>query len=181
VDWDADIWDDDLTSTLDMIRCAFPDGILPGDYLPLLGALLKRMEPWYVGRVVYLHFGKGQDEALSDAWNVYLAPPDSGKVAGIVQQLQPCNYKAWFEEWEFSLPIVVHSECLSAPFLTGLLLTTIYRLWLSCWKLVSPGEPSQQHWNGLLEWITVWHIMRRQVSTPMARLNLEPSRESGND
>jgi hypothetical protein len=99
--WNADVWDDELTSTLDMLRCAFPGGISPEDYSPLLGALLKRMEPWYVARVVYLYFGKGQDEALSDVHEVvFVAPPDSVKVAGIVQRLQPCGYNMWFEEWE---------------------------------------------------------------------------------
>jgi hypothetical protein len=83
-----------------MLECAFPDGLAPDDYLPLMAILLEAGFSWRavattLERFAGMDYGLAYNEAAGiDADG----PPEFGAIERIRQRLIPCGYHEWLDE-----------------------------------------------------------------------------------
>jgi hypothetical protein len=90
---------DYLLSTYQMLECAFPAGIMPDDYIPLLMLLNEQMGHRNIAEVLSVFLSKDYAEVLNDLYRAISSnPPTAAALIGIKARLEPCNYDSWLAE-----------------------------------------------------------------------------------
>ncbi|MBV9787323.1 MAG: DUF3349 domain-containing protein [Chloroflexi bacterium] len=88
-----------LQTTYAMVDCAFPGGITPDAYLPLLAVLCEEMSFREAAATMALFLGGDYVLYLND---VYAAGSDQAPSQHEVQRIKalllPCGYQAWLDE-----------------------------------------------------------------------------------
>ena len=88
-----------LQSTYKLIQCAFPKGIEPQNYLPLLALLSEEMSDRNLAEVVACYSGKDYSLVLNDVYRVQsIDLPTSEAIANLKKRLLICGYEQWLEE-----------------------------------------------------------------------------------
>jgi hypothetical protein len=88
-----------LQSTYKLIQCAFPKGIEPQNYLPLLALLSEEMSDRNLAEVVAYYSGKDYSLVLNDVYRVQpVDVPTSEAIANLKKRLLICGYEQWLEE-----------------------------------------------------------------------------------
>ena len=88
-----------LQSTYKLIQCAFPKGIEPQNYLPLLALLSEEMSDRNLAEVVANYSGKDYSLVLNDIYRVQSTDiPTSEAIANLKERLLICGYEQWLEE-----------------------------------------------------------------------------------
>jgi hypothetical protein len=90
-----------LVSTYQLLQCAFPQGIEPQEYLPLLSILYEQMSDRTLAQVIAELTGKEYSVVLNDIYDVgsNTLPIDIKTALPSVQQkLMHCNYENWLTE-----------------------------------------------------------------------------------
>ncbi|QJB45563.1 DUF3349 domain-containing protein [Dolichospermum flos-aquae] len=88
-----------LQSTYKLIQCAFPKGIEPQNYLPLLALLSEEMSDRNLAEVVAYYSGKDYSVVLNDVYRVQsINIPTSEAIANLKKRLLICGYEQWLEE-----------------------------------------------------------------------------------
>lgn len=88
-----------LQTTYAMVHCAFPAGIVPDDYLPLLAVLCEEMSFREGAATMALFLGGDYVLYLDDAYAARSAQgPSEYEVQRIKALLVPCGYQAWLDE-----------------------------------------------------------------------------------
>ena len=88
-----------LQSTYKLIQCAFPKGIEPQNYLPLLALLSEEMSDRNLAEVVAYYSGKDYSVVLNDVYRVQsIDLPTSEAIANLKKRLLICGYEQWLEE-----------------------------------------------------------------------------------
>jgi len=88
-----------LQSTYKLIQCAFPKGIEPQNYLPLLALLSEEMSDRNLAEVVAYYSGKDYSLVLNDVYRVQsIDVPTSEAIANLKERLFMCGYEQWLEE-----------------------------------------------------------------------------------
>ncbi|MFN9552764.1 MAG: DUF3349 domain-containing protein [Dolichospermum sp.] len=88
-----------LQSTYKLIQCAFPKGIEPQNYLPLLALLSEEMSYRNLAEVVAYYSGKDYSVVLNDVYRVQsIDVPTSEAIANLKKRLLICGYEQWLEE-----------------------------------------------------------------------------------
>lgn len=88
-----------LLSTYRLINCAFPDGIDPELYLPLLALLYDEMSDRNLAEVVATYTGKDYYRVLNDVYHVNSTHAlEVEAIAKVRQRLLPCGYEKWLEQ-----------------------------------------------------------------------------------
>jgi hypothetical protein len=88
-----------LQSTYKLIQCAFPKGIEPQNYLPLLALLSEEMSDRNLAEVVAYYSGKDYSLVLNDVYRVQsIDVPAPEAIANLKERLLICSYEQWLEE-----------------------------------------------------------------------------------
>jgi hypothetical protein len=88
-----------LQSTYKLIQCAFPKGIEPQNYLPLLALLSEEMSDRNLAEVVAYYSGKDYSVVINDVYRVQsIDLPTSEAIANLKKRLLICGYEQWLEE-----------------------------------------------------------------------------------
>jgi hypothetical protein len=88
-----------LQSTYKLIQCAFPKGIEPQNYLPLLALLSEEMSDRNLAEVVAYYSGQDYSVVLNDVYRVQsIDVPTSEAIANLKKRLLICGYEQWLEE-----------------------------------------------------------------------------------
>lgn len=88
-----------LLSTYQMIKRAFPDGIEPEAYLPLLAILYDDLSDRNLAEVVAHYTGKDDSVVLNDVYRVRsIDMPSFEAINKVKQRLLLGGYKEWLEE-----------------------------------------------------------------------------------
>ena len=88
-----------LQSTYKLIQCAFPKGIEPQNYLPLLALLSEEMSDRNLAEVVAYYSGKEYSVVINDVYRVQsIDLPTSEAIANLKKRLLICGYEQWLEE-----------------------------------------------------------------------------------
>lgn len=88
-----------LRSTYHLLECAFPDGVAPQDYFPLLAALREKMSFRTLAEVVSAYTGKDYGGVYNDALgSESTRAPSPADVLRVKQRLLPCGYEQWLRE-----------------------------------------------------------------------------------
>ena len=88
-----------LQSTYKLIQCAFPKGIEPQNYLPLLALLSEEMSDRNLAEVVAYYSGKDYSVVLNDVYRVQsIDIPTSEAIANLKKRLLICGYEQWLDE-----------------------------------------------------------------------------------
>ncbi|WP_413172391.1 DUF3349 domain-containing protein [Anabaena azotica] len=88
-----------LQSTYKLIQCAFPKGIEPQSYLPLLALLSEEMSDRNLAEVVAYYSGKDYSVVLNDVYRVQsIDVPTSEAIDNLKERLLVCGYEQWVEE-----------------------------------------------------------------------------------
>ena len=88
-----------LQSTYKLIRSAFPKGIEPQNYLPLLALLSEEMSDRNLAEVLAYYTNKDYSVILNDVYRVQsIDVPTSEAIANLKERLLICGYKQWLEE-----------------------------------------------------------------------------------
>lgn len=84
-------------STLDLLKCVFPDGLSEAAYLPLLYILRKEMSIRAASRLVGRLMHKNDLEIYNDALDVNNRTHDQTIVEDLIRRLEVCDYKVWLD------------------------------------------------------------------------------------
>lgn len=85
-----------LTSTCQLIKCAFPQGIDEQIYLPLLKILYEHMSDRSLAQVIAEYTGKDYYRVLNDVYRVGSIDTFSSEIIEFVKQkLMNCGYQEW--------------------------------------------------------------------------------------
>lgn len=91
---------DELKSTADMLRCAFPEGIEPPAYVPLLAILYEHMSDRNIALVISAITGRAWEEVLNDVYKI-----GSGSISvathvlsDVACRLRDCGFDEWTKE-----------------------------------------------------------------------------------
>lgn len=88
-----------LQSTYKLIQCAFPKGIEPQNYLPLLALLSEEMSDRNLAEVVAYYSGKDYSVVINDVYRLQsINIPTSEAIANLKKRLLICGYEQWLEE-----------------------------------------------------------------------------------
>jgi hypothetical protein len=90
-----------LVSTYQLLQCAFPQGIEPQEYFPLLSILYEQMSDRTLAQVISELTGKEYSIVLNDIYRVGSSTlPTEVETArpGVQQKLMHCNYETWLTE-----------------------------------------------------------------------------------
>ncbi|GAX37492.1 DUF3349 domain-containing protein [Nodularia sp. NIES-3585] len=88
-----------LQSTYKLIKCAFPSGIEPQAYLPLLALLSEEISDRNLAEVVACYSGKDYSVVLNDVYRVQsIDVPTPEAIANLKERLFMCGYQQWLEE-----------------------------------------------------------------------------------
>lgn len=88
-----------LLSTYQMIKRAFPNGIEPEVYLPLLAILDDELSDRNLAEIVAHYTGKDYGIILNDVYRAKsTAIPTPEAIAKVKQRLLICGYEEWLNE-----------------------------------------------------------------------------------
>ncbi len=88
-----------LQSTYKLIQCAFPKGIEPQNYLPLLALLSEEMSDRNLAEVVAYYSSKDYSVVLNDIYRVQsIDIPTTEAIDNLKEKLLICGYEQWLEE-----------------------------------------------------------------------------------
>lgn len=88
-----------LLSTYQMIKLAFPEGIEPEFYLPLLAILYEQLSDRNLAEVVAHYTGKDYSVVLNDVYRVESTDvPNFEAIDLVKQRLLLGGYKQWLQE-----------------------------------------------------------------------------------
>ncbi|MBW4561230.1 MAG: DUF3349 domain-containing protein [Mojavia pulchra JT2-VF2] len=88
-----------LQSTYKLIQCAFPNGIEPENYEPLLALLSEEMSDRNLAQVIAYYVGKEYSVVLNDVYRVQsIDIPKAEAIANLKNNLFSCGYQQWLEE-----------------------------------------------------------------------------------
>lgn len=88
-----------LSSTYEMLKCAFPNGLDNEDYFPLLVALYEGMSQKNLATVIAFFMDRDYAIVYNDVLRSQSTDiPDSEMVAAIKERLLPCGYATWVTE-----------------------------------------------------------------------------------
>jgi Protein of unknown function (DUF3349) len=88
-----------LRSTYKLIQGAFPNGIEPGAYLPLLALLYEDMSDRNLAEVIAHCTGRDYELVLNDIYRaVSTAQPEPEAITEVKQRLQKFGYTEWLAE-----------------------------------------------------------------------------------
>ncbi|AFY46020.1 Protein of unknown function (DUF3349) [Nostoc sp. PCC 7524] len=88
-----------LQSTYKLIQCAFPNGIEPQAYLPLLSLLSEGMSDRNLAEVVAYCSGKDYSVVLNDVyWLQSIDVLKRDAMANVKERLLVCGYEQWLEK-----------------------------------------------------------------------------------
>lgn len=88
-----------LKATLNLIRCAFPDGIDVESYFPLLALLEEEMSDRSLAETIAYCTKKDYSEVLNDIYAVKSTSIPSDEAINIVKsRLLACGYDEWLNE-----------------------------------------------------------------------------------
>jgi hypothetical protein len=86
-------------NAVQVIYCAFPQGIDDRIYLPMLSILYKNMSDRSLAKVVAEYTGKDYHVVLNDVYRVGSITTFSSEVINLIQQkLNDCDYEKWLAE-----------------------------------------------------------------------------------
>jgi hypothetical protein len=90
-----------LVSTYQLLQCAFPQGVMEQEYLPLLSLLYEQMSDRSLAQVIAEFTGKAYPVVLNDIYQIgssAQSPDIKAVLPSIEQKLVQCNYKQWLAE-----------------------------------------------------------------------------------
>jgi diketogulonate reductase-like aldo/keto reductase len=88
-----------LLSTYQMIKRAFPNGIEPEAYLPLLAILDDELSDRNLAQIMAHYTGKDYATVLNDVYRITsTAIPIPEAIAKVKQRLLVCGYEEWLHE-----------------------------------------------------------------------------------
>lgn len=88
-----------LKTTQKLLQCAFPDGIHPQFYLPLLTILEPELSDRNLALVIANLTAKDYPQVLNDIYQVKSHPLNNPELLQSVQsQLDACGYQDWLEQ-----------------------------------------------------------------------------------
>jgi hypothetical protein len=88
-----------LTTTYQLIQCAFPQGIGEQVYLPLLSLLYEEMSDRTLAQVIAEYTGKDYHGVLNDIYRAGSGVKDSTEMIDAVKQrLVSCGYEKWLTD-----------------------------------------------------------------------------------
>ncbi len=88
-----------LQSTYKLIQNAFPKGIEPQNYLPLLALLSEEMSDRNLAEVVAYYSSKDYSVVLNDIYRVQsIDIPTPEAIDNLKERLLVCGYEQWLEE-----------------------------------------------------------------------------------
>lgn len=88
-----------LQSTYNLIQCAFPQGIVPEYYFPLLSVLYPELSDRHLAEVMAYCTQKSQGQVLNDIYAVQSTVTlEPKKVTEVKAKLLACGYEEWLAE-----------------------------------------------------------------------------------
>ncbi len=91
-----------LCSTFNLLTCAFPNGVLESEYIPLLFVLQEEMSLRNTAEIVSIFLKKDYHVVLNDTYGASNCEDNEG-VNVIKSKMLPCGYEEWLIE-DFPVP-----------------------------------------------------------------------------